>query len=100
MRVLKRATRASSNYHNRESECDNNYRHIQAMYCKGMSIEEIIKNMPKMQRFEVIEVIQVIFAKEQMRKEKERQERQRYQYNNSYSYNRYNSRGSRYDYRR
>lgn len=54
---------------NYESNKDRNYRKIEAMYRKGYEIEQIVRSCPDMCEFEVIDVIQKIFALDMIRAE-------------------------------
>ena len=57
-------------YNNRKEERDAIYRQIEAMYHKGYSNEEIIKHFPDLAKFEVLDIIQNIFGREQVKKER------------------------------
>ena len=48
---------------------DRNYRKIEAMYRKGYGIKQIVRSCPDMCEFEVIDVIQKIFALDMIRAE-------------------------------
>ena len=102
MRRVFRATRAKTKSNGGggvsiDSAYNRNYRQIEAMYHSDFSIEEIVKQMPHMRHIEVLDIIQTIFGKEQVRKERARTEAaQRYRQQNNYNY-RNNSRGGRYD---
>ena len=54
---------------NCESNRDRNYRKIEAMYRKGYGIKQIVRSSPDMCEFEVIDVIQKIFALDMIRAE-------------------------------
>ena len=56
---------------NCESNRDRNYRKIEAMYRKGYEIKQIVRSCPDMCEFEVIDVIQKIFALDMIRAELE-----------------------------
>lgn len=57
-------------YINRKEERDTIYRQVEAMYHKGCSNEEIIRTFPDLARFEVLDMIQHIFGREQIKKER------------------------------
>lgn len=57
-----------------EEAYDRTYRKIEAMYRKGLSIDEICREMHHMQRWQTIDIIQRIFAGDEMRKERKRRE--------------------------
>lgn len=50
------------------SKYDRVYRRVDAMYHKGFSIEEIVKQFPNLPRFEVLDIIQKIDALERIKK--------------------------------
>ena len=61
-----------------EKRYNDNYRMIEAMYRKGMSIDDICNDMKsRLSRIDTIDIIQKIFAMDEIRKEKRRQERMR-----------------------
>ena len=49
---------------------DKNFGKIYALYKNDHSIEDIVRAMPHMARFQVIDIIQIIFGQEQVEKEK------------------------------
>lgn len=49
-----------------EANRDKYYGKIKAMYCKGYSNDQIVRACPDMCRFEVLDVIQKLFALEQI----------------------------------
>ncbi len=59
-----------------EKRYNDNYRMIEAMYRKGMSIDDIVNDMKyRLSKIDTIDIIQKIFAIDEIRKERRRQER-------------------------
>ena len=54
----------------RKEDRDSIYRQVEAMYYQGYSNEEIIRTFPDLARFEVLDMIQHIFGREQIKKER------------------------------
>lgn len=53
-----------------KDDYDRAYRKIHAMYMKGYTNEEIYRECSDMQKWEVLEIIQTIWGREQVRKER------------------------------
>ena len=53
---------------------DRDYRKVEAMYRRGCDNKYIIKNMPHLCDFETMEIIQKIFALDQIKNEKRMRE--------------------------
>ena len=51
-----------------KEEYNRNYRRIHAMYMKGYGFEDIQRECSDLERWEVMEYIQIIYGKEQERK--------------------------------
>lgn len=58
---------------------DRNYRKIDAMYKKGYDIDSIVAQMPHLKRRETIYIIEVIYGREQQRRERYRAKQRREQ---------------------
>lgn len=58
--------------YNEPRKSDRNFDKIYALYKNDVSTEDIIKSMPHMARFQVLDIIQTIFGQEQVNKEKQR----------------------------
>lgn len=53
---------------NERSKYDRVYRRIEAMYHKGLSNDEIIRQFPHLAKFEILDIIQKIDALERIKK--------------------------------
>lgn len=51
---------------------DKDYRKVEAMYRRGCDNSYIIQNMPHLCKFEVVEIIQKIFALDAIKRERNR----------------------------
>ena len=52
----------------RKEDRDSIYRQVEAMYYKGLSIDEIVNNIRGMNRIDIIDIIQLVEARKNLRR--------------------------------
>ena len=55
-------------YYDKDKEYDKYYKRIEAMYYKGLSIDEIVNNIRGMNRIDIINIIQLVEARKNLRR--------------------------------
>lgn len=58
------------NYYDKKDAYDRDYRKVEAMYRKGYSNNYIIRSLPYLPDFEVLNMIQKVFALDQIKAER------------------------------
>lgn len=55
-------------YYDKDKNYDKYYKRIEAMYYKGFSIDEIVNNIRGMDRIDIINIIQLVEARKNLRR--------------------------------
>ena len=55
-------------YCDKDKDYDKYYKRIEAMYYKGLSIDEIVNNIRGMNRIDIIDIIQLVEARKNLRR--------------------------------
>lgn len=55
-------------YYDKGKDYDKYYKRIEAMYYKGLSIDEIVNNIRGMNRIDIIDIIQLVEARKNLRR--------------------------------
>ena len=65
-------------YEDRASKLNRHYRKVEAMVRQGYSIDDIVLSCPELDRTDVIDIDQKIFARDYEKREQERRYRRRF----------------------